>query len=454
MIQQRCELTGAVPWIMDEHGRRTPGYDDGRRLSEVRAGLMRHDGVSAHTADASAEDVDRALHRLHEPDYLRALQRVRGRAPVLMAELAQPGLAPDTPVCAQVLATAREGIGTAISAARAIVAGARFSYALCRPPGHHAGPDWLGGYCYLNNAAAAAQTLRDGGFESVAILDLDLHYPNGTSALLERMTGTTLHSLHGSTGANLPWERVRPRSDREHLVAFREVPPTDAYLAALARCTHTLARSARGDRPVSRLRPRGGRPPRLAGPSEQRPSSGSAACSRRRAAGLRRAGGRLRAAVTRAVQPRLRQRPAARERGGGVSSSGREIVAADGLEEFRRRLDELDEEIARRLGERFAICREIALYKREHAIPMMQPDRVEQVRSRYLARGAEVQLPADFTAELFELLIAATCRMEDELIAGDGVPEPEPERALARDAGSTRERLGDSAQATRTGREP
>jgi acetoin utilization deacetylase AcuC-like enzyme len=58
------------------------------------------------------------------------------------------------------------------------------------------------------------------------------------------MTGTTLHSLHGSTGANLPWERVRPRTDREHLVAFRTAPTTETYLAALANCTHTLARSA------------------------------------------------------------------------------------------------------------------------------------------------------------------------------------------------------------------
>jgi chorismate mutase-like protein len=87
-----------------------------------------------------------------------------------------------------------------------------------------------------------------------------------------------------------------------------------------------------------------------------------------------------------------------------------------GLEPFRRRLDELDEEIARALGERFAICREIALYKREHEIPMMQPERVAEVRARYLARGEEVDLPPDFTADLFELLIGATCRMEDELI--------------------------------------
>lgn len=90
----------------------------------------------------------------------------------------------------------------------------------------------------------------------------------------------------------------------------------------------------------------------------------------------------------------------------------------DGLTPFRARLDELDERIARLLGERFDVCREVARYKSTHAIPMMQPDRVEQVRARYLARGAEVGLPADFTESLFDLLIGATCRLEDELIAG------------------------------------
>jgi acetoin utilization deacetylase AcuC-like enzyme len=245
MIEQRRngDGDGAVPWILDECGRKIPGYDDGRRLSRVQAGLMRHERVSAQTADTSAGDVDRALRRLHEPGYLQALERVRGRDPVLMPGLAEPGLAPDTPVCAQAVATAREGVGAAICAARAIVAGARFSYALCRPPGHHAGPGWLGGYCYLNNAAAAAQSLHDGGLAQIAILDVDLHYPNGTSALLGRLNGTTLYSLHGSTGANLPWERVRSRTEREHLIAFRSAPESETYLAALARCTQTLARS-------------------------------------------------------------------------------------------------------------------------------------------------------------------------------------------------------------------
>ena len=88
----------------------------------------------------------------------------------------------------------------------------------------------------------------------------------------------------------------------------------------------------------------------------------------------------------------------------------------NGLDPFRRRLDELDDQIARLLGERFEVCREIARYKQAHDVPMMQPDRVIEVRGRYLARGHEVQLPADFTEELFELLIGATCKMEDELI--------------------------------------
>jgi chorismate mutase len=87
-----------------------------------------------------------------------------------------------------------------------------------------------------------------------------------------------------------------------------------------------------------------------------------------------------------------------------------------GLDPFRRQLDELDDQIARLLGARFEVCREVARYKRIHAVPMMQPDRVMEVRARYLARGGEVELPPEFTEALFELLIAATCRMEDELI--------------------------------------
>jgi chorismate mutase len=88
----------------------------------------------------------------------------------------------------------------------------------------------------------------------------------------------------------------------------------------------------------------------------------------------------------------------------------------NGLEPFRQRLDEIDDAIATLFGERLQICREVAVHKSEHGIPMMQPDRVKLVRERYLARGAEHDLPPQFSSELFELLIGTTCRLEDELM--------------------------------------
>lgn len=98
-------------------------------------------------------------------------------------------------------------------------------------------------------------------------------------------------------------------------------------------------------------------------------------------------------------------------------------MSQNGLEPHRLRLDRLDDEIARLFGERFEVCREIARYKRTQGIPMMQPDRVALVRDRYLARGEEANLPAEFAAGLFELTIAATCKEEDELIAALGSGE-------------------------------
>jgi len=99
-------------------------------------------------------------------------------------------------------------------------------------------------------------------------------------------------------------------------------------------------------------------------------------------------------------------------------------MSANGLQPFRNRLDEIDDQIATLLGERLQICREVAVYKSEHEIPMMQPQRVQAVRERYLARGAEHDLPQDFTSDLFDLLIATTCKLEDELMdelaAGNG----------------------------------
>jgi 4-amino-4-deoxychorismate mutase len=103
-----------------------------------------------------------------------------------------------------------------------------------------------------------------------------------------------------------------------------------------------------------------------------------------------------------------------------------------GLDPFRRRLDELDDQIVRLLGERFEVCRQVAYYKSKHGVAMMQPNRVAQVRERYLERGDDAHLPEDFTSNLFELVIDATCQMEDDLMG-----TPEEERATPRIVGAS-----------------
>jgi acetoin utilization deacetylase AcuC-like enzyme len=75
------------------------------------------------------------------------------------------------------------------------------AYALCRPPGHHATRDGYGGSCYLNNAAVAAQALRDAGHGTVAVVDLDAHHGNGTQAIFWERRDVRYGSLHVDPGA-------------------------------------------------------------------------------------------------------------------------------------------------------------------------------------------------------------------------------------------------------------
>jgi acetoin utilization deacetylase AcuC-like enzyme len=241
MVEQRSvDIEAAAPWIVDD-GRRIRGLENDLRLQALRCGLTRHERVRASIADACDEEVERVLSVLHEPSYLQALRGLSDGEPVVMPELAPPGLAPDGPVCADVVRAAHEGVRTAVAAAQRLLAGARFAYALCRPPGHHAGPAWLGGYCYFNNAAAAALTLRQGGMGPIGILDLDLHYPNGTAAMLARIGRVRLHSLHASPVRNVADEAELPLSEDERLFAFPANPKPDIYLQALSDSLVALA---------------------------------------------------------------------------------------------------------------------------------------------------------------------------------------------------------------------
>jgi acetoin utilization deacetylase AcuC-like enzyme len=241
MVEQRRGGGEAAPWVR-ERGQVMHGHESSRRLSELRSGLMRHADVRAVVADASDDDVETSLSALHEPGYLAALREVRSDGPVVMPELAAPGLPPDMSVCVGLVGAAHEGVRTAITAARRTVAGARFTYALCRPPGHHAGPGWLAGYCYLNNAAAAVRTLREAG-ASVGVLDLDLHYPNGTAAIVAPMSDVSLHSLHAWPVTNVAARTVTPTSTRERVVEFKGSPDADTYLDAVRVSLDALAQS-------------------------------------------------------------------------------------------------------------------------------------------------------------------------------------------------------------------
>lgn len=96
---------------------------------------------------------------------------------------------------------ARAAADAALTAADLVAGGTRIAYALCRPPGHHAGPTGYGGSCYLNNAAIAAQALRQRGAERVAVLDLDAHHGNGTQAIFYARRDVYVGNVHVDPGA-------------------------------------------------------------------------------------------------------------------------------------------------------------------------------------------------------------------------------------------------------------
>jgi len=83
------------------------------------------------------------------------------------------------------------------TAQRHIASGDKHAFALCRPPGHHAGKDLYGGYCFLNNAAIAAQGCLDSGARRVALLDVDFHHGNGTQDIFYARDDVYYLSLHG-----------------------------------------------------------------------------------------------------------------------------------------------------------------------------------------------------------------------------------------------------------------
>ncbi|WP_332814788.1 histone deacetylase family protein, partial [Ramlibacter sp.] len=110
-----------------------------------------------------------------------------------------------SPITAGTWPAARQGAACAVAGARHLLQGHRSAFALTRPPGHHAGADFFGGYCFLNNAAIAAQALRDGGLDKVAVLDIDYHHGNGTQAIFYERADVFFASVHGDPHTEYPY---------------------------------------------------------------------------------------------------------------------------------------------------------------------------------------------------------------------------------------------------------
>ncbi len=110
-----------------------------------------------------------------------------------------------TPMAEGTWAAAKAGADAAASAALRVAQGAPAAFCCTRPPGHHAGPDFMGGYCFLNNAAVAAQALRAYGAGRVALLDVDYHHGNGTQSIFYDRSDVLFISIHGDPRTEYPF---------------------------------------------------------------------------------------------------------------------------------------------------------------------------------------------------------------------------------------------------------
>jgi acetoin utilization deacetylase AcuC-like enzyme len=143
--------------------------------------------------------------------------------------LVQPGYYTfdmSAPIVVGTYRAARAAADVALTGAALILAGQPLAYALCRPPGHHAGSDLGGGYCYLNNAAIAAEYLLHEGAigrqgdkanidetrpvapsprHPVAILDIDFHHGNGTQQIFYERDDVLFVSIHADPAREYPF---------------------------------------------------------------------------------------------------------------------------------------------------------------------------------------------------------------------------------------------------------
>jgi acetoin utilization deacetylase AcuC-like enzyme len=152
-----------------------------------------------------------------------------------------------TPITAATWNSAYWNAQTAVAATRAVLGGERAAFALCRPPGHHAGADYCGGYCHLNVAAIAAREART-RHERVAVLDIDYHHGNGTQDIFWEDGQVFYASVHADPATDYPfyWGHADERGEGEGEGATLNLPlphgtTLEPFRAAQARALGAIA---------------------------------------------------------------------------------------------------------------------------------------------------------------------------------------------------------------------
>ena len=154
-----------------------------------------------------------------------------------------------TYIVAGTYGAARAAVDVALTTVDLVLDGGEpAAYGLCRPPGHHAARSMYGGFCYLNNAAIAAQAITERTGERVAILDVDYHHGNGTEQIFWRRGDVLYVSLHAHPDREYPyflgWEDEVGEGEGRGANLNLPLPPglDDAgYLAALDRGLERIA---------------------------------------------------------------------------------------------------------------------------------------------------------------------------------------------------------------------
>lgn len=174
-------------------------------------------------------------------------RRMSGKPPNFIdGKIGYYALAAETAIGDGTWEAALASANVALTAQAVIKEGAEAAFALCRPPGHHATSDMFGGYCFINNAAVAAQAFLDQGASRVAILDVDFHHGNGTQDIFYGRDDVLFLSLHGQPEDAFPYflgyADETGKTDGEGFTANYPLPPgtgygawEDALKAALAR---------------------------------------------------------------------------------------------------------------------------------------------------------------------------------------------------------------------------